>query len=296
MPKTSERRARHGFTVAAIATVALIAVVLVSCRGSDDPPALAQRGAAGVTGGDFHSLVADPTTPGRLFVGGHQAVSVSTDAGASWTRLSSLDDVDAMGWAFAQGATYVSGHPGLTRSTDGARSFERVNAGLPGTDVHAFGAGPSVLYGYSVDGGTFSSADGGRTWETRAANAGEARFGRIVVDPADESHLLVADARAGVAGSRDGGRSWTPLESGLRGATWLTRGGARLDVLVASGPAGAARSTDGGRTWAPLAVPPGASLVEADPTDPKVLYAGIHEGTAVRVQLSRDGGATWTSP
>lgn len=229
-------------------------------------------------------------------MGGHQAVSVSENAGVSWTRVSSLDDADAMGWAFAQGATYVSGHPGLNRSDDRAATFRRINAGLPGTDVHAFGAGSSTLYGYAVDGGSFASTDGGRTWEARAANKGEALFGRIVVDPDEETHLLVADAQAEVAESRDGGRSWARLDTGLRGATWLSRGGARLDGLVASGPAGAARSTDGGRTWSHLTVPQGASLIEVAPEDPSVLYAGSHTGSAVRLQLSKDGGATWTTP
>ncbi len=291
--------ARYGFPVAAVAAVAVIAlgaVVLLASRGrGQDPPAVPGGGAAGVTGPDFHSLVADPTTSGRLFVGGHQAVSVSEDAGVSWTRVSSLDDADAMGWAFAEGATYVSGHPGLSRSEDNAATFRRTNTGLPGTDVHAFGAGPTVLYGYAADGGVFASSDGARTWEVRAANKGEALFGRIVVDPGDETHLFVADAQAGVAESRDGGRSWKRLDSGLRGATWLSRGGPRLDVLVASGPAGAARSTDGGRSWNRVPVPQGASLIEVAPEDPNVLYAGIHEGLAVRVEASRDGGSTWTN-
>ena len=319
MPTTSKRRATtppprgskqaasqvswltsHGFTVAAVAAVTVLvlgAVVVLATRGgNEEAPAVAEGGAAGVTGPDFHSLVADPTTPARLFVGGHQAVSVSTDAGVSWTPLSSLDDADAMGWAFSQGSIYVSGHPGLNRSDDDAATFERINTGLPGTDVHAFGAGPTVLYGYATDSGTFASPDGGRTWEARAANTGQALFGRIVVDPGDETHLLVADASAGVTESRDGGRTWRGLDTGLRGATWLSRGGDRLDVLVASGPAGAVRSTDGGRTWNRLTVPQGASLVEVAPEDPSILYAGAHQGNAVRVQVSRDGGGTWTKP
>lgn len=268
-------------------------LLFLAVRSSDEPPDQLDGGTAGVTGPDFHSLVADPTTPGRLYVGGHQAVSESTDGGKTWTRVPSLDDADAMGWGFQDGAVFVSGHPGLNRSNDGATSFTRINDGIPGTDVHAFGAGQDVLYGSAVDGGLFASSDDGATWEVRATDGAQPFFGRVVVDPDDDEHLFAADAQRGVAESTDGGRTWTVLDSGLPAATWLSRRGDSLELLIASGPAGAARSTDGGRSWTRLDVPAGASLVEIAPEDPEVLYAGTHEGSAVRVQVSRDGGRTW---
>lgn len=257
-----------GLLVGLAAVVALGAILVVLADGEDDSPGAVDGGAAGVTGPDFHSLAADPARPGRLFVGGHQAVSESTDGGASWTRVRSLDDADAMGWGFADGAVFVSGHPGLNRSGDGAATFTRTNGGLPGTDVHAFGAGRDVLYGAAVDGGLFASTDGGATWEVRAADGTQAFFGRIVVDPGDDDHLFAADAQRGVAESTDGGRSWTALDTGLPAATWLTRSPDSLDTLIASGPAGAARSTDAGRSWEPLDLPAGTTLVEIAPPGP----------------------------
>ncbi|CAN5603581.1 hypothetical protein BH24ACT5_BH24ACT5_15420 [soil metagenome] len=79
-------------------------------------------------GGDFHSLVADPTQPDTLYVGGHRAVSRSADAGTSWERVNSLNDADAMGWGFTDDAVLVSGHPGLTIAGDGLASFARSKA------------------------------------------------------------------------------------------------------------------------------------------------------------------------
>lgn len=190
----------------------------------------------------------------------------------------------------------MSGHPGLNRSTDGGRSFERINEGLPNTDVHAFGGNDEVLYGATPATGVFASTSGPGSWQPRTASAGQSFFGRIVVDPDDRDHVLAADASAGVAESTDGGRTWRRIDSGLTSATWLSRGGDGLEVLVASGPAGAAMSTDAGRTWDQLDLPDGATLVEAAPDDPDLLYAGIHRGTRVEVRVSRDRGATWTSP
>ena len=146
-----------------------------------------------------------------------------------------------------------------------------MNEGLPGTDIHAFGAGREVLYGSAADGGLFASIDDGATWQVRATEGTQAFFGRIVVDPADDDHLFAADAQRGVAESRDGGRTWTVLSSGLPMAVWLSRSADDLTVLVASGPAGAAQSHDGGSTSTPLEVPAGGSLVEVATGDPSSL-------------------------
>jgi photosystem II stability/assembly factor-like uncharacterized protein len=253
---------------------------------------------SGVTGGrtgdDLHSLVLDANDPRGVFVGGDQAVSASTNGGLSWREIDSLQDADARGWAVTSNAVYVSGRTGLSRSTDGSSNFELVNDGLPSTDVRALGGTDSVLYGASPDAGVFAGQVG--NWEVRGADAGRSFVGRIVVDPDDDQHLYAADSSAGVAESTDGGRTWRVLETGLSEATWLSRGGAGLEVLVASGPSGAALSRDRGETWQELDLPDGATLVEAYPGDANLLYAAIHDDGRVTVQISDDAGETWTRP
>jgi len=289
------RRPNHWWwAVAGLAAVAVLVAFVAGGGGGGGGGGLSGATTVGFVGGDLHSLVADPADPGRLFAGGHQAVSVSTDGGRTWRRVSTLDAADAMGWAFTGDAVWVSGHPGLSRSDDGGRTFVRSNDGLPYTDVHAFGAGASALYGASPRAGVFVSTDGGRSWTTRAERAGQAFFGRILVDPADGEHLVAADARSGPVESTDGGRSWRPL-GGLRAATWVSWAGPQR-VLVASGPAGAATSADGGRSWQPLEPPAGATLVEGSSSDADLLYAAALRGDSAEVWVSRDGGRVWARP
>jgi photosystem II stability/assembly factor-like uncharacterized protein len=270
--------------------VVLVALALLVGGRDDNAPGTGTSGA--VVGGDLHSLVVDPANPQRLLVGGHQAVSDSSDGGRTWRRIPSLDDADAMGWAFAKDAIWVSGHPGLSRSTDAGRSFSRANQGLPDTDVHAFGAGLNILYGASTGAGVFASTDGGRSWQVRSGEAGPAFFGRMVVDPANPEHVLAADVRAGVVESSDGARTWRRL-GGSPPAAWLSR--ASDGTILASGGPGAARSSDGGRSWQPLGLPDGATLVEASPAS-GALYAAANQGNAARIWVSQDGGKTWTDP
>lgn len=261
-----------------------IALVVWLAEGDSDPA----PGPAFV-GGDLHSLVIDADQPQTIYVGGHEAVSRSTDGGRTWQRVPSLDDADAMGWAFTEDAILISGHPGVAVDRGGRMAFAPMNDGLPHTDVHALGAGGGWVYGAGPGAGVFASADGGATWETRTTEAGQAFFGRIIVEE-DGSTLLAADVRLGPVRSTDGGRTWTAL--GAPPSVWLTR---NPDVLVASGQAGAAASPDGGRTWTPFEVPSGALLVEADPTDASRFLAAGLDGRTVQLWVSTDSGSTWAS-
>lgn len=271
--------------------IAILAGILLMM--SRDGGETSDSGTGGFTGGDFHSMVVDPSNPQRLFVGGHQAVSVSEDGGATWTEVTELRDADAMGWAFADDAIFVSGHPGLNRSSDDGATFERINEGLPHTDLHAFGGSGDVLYGAATGSGVFVGTSPGAEWEIVNESVGQSFFGRILVGPDDPEQLIAADAAAGVASSNDGGRTWELLDSGLPNATWVSRGGTDQDLIVASGPSGASVSTDGGESWSLLDIPNGVTIVEAVPGEDDVLYAGRHDGSNVEVLVSRDGGETW---
>lgn len=276
-----------------VAIVAILVGLLMMLRSGGGESSDSATG--GFTGGDFHSMVVDPSNPQRLYVGGHQAVSVSDDGGVTWTEVGALRDADAMGWAFAGDAIFVSGHPGLNRSTDDGATFDRTNSGLPDTDLHAFGGSPDVLYGASPAVGVFASESGTDEWEIRSESVGRSFFGRILVGPDDPERLITADAAAGVAASDDGGRTWQLLDAGLRSATWVSRGGTDSQLIVAAGPEAASISTDGGETWSILEVPDGASIVEAVPGDDDLLYAGRHDGSNVEVLVSRDQGSTWST-
>jgi len=243
-------------------------------------------------GGDLHSLVADPTKPGRLFVGGHQAVAVSDDAGHTWRPVTSLDNADAMGWALTTSGIWQGGHPGLHRSRDGV-VFTASNDGLPATDIHALGGTATVLYAASPAAGVLESSDQGRTWEIRTSRAGQSFMGRMLVDPTDDRHVMAPDMAGGVAESHDGGKSWRMLGSVEGGAMWVSWPGGDPKQVIASGRFGATVSRDAGRTWTRLSVPGGTSIVEASPTDASTLYAAAWNSGRAQVSVSHDAGATW---
>jgi photosystem II stability/assembly factor-like uncharacterized protein len=285
----ARQRKRSWLWLGALAAVGLALAVAFWPRG--------EKGSASTpfVGGDLHSLALDPDGI-RLYVGGHEAVAVSIDGGRSWTSIPTLDGADAMGWGFVGDRVFVGGHPGLHISEDGAKTFRKRNQGLPATDIHALGAGQGLVYAASPEAGVFASADGGRSWQPRSTNAGQAFMGRILVDPADPEHLWATDMRAGVVESADGGRSWRTLGGGV-GAMWLSSDPANAAHLIASGPDRVTETLDGGKSWHRIEVPQGTWVVEMSRTDShRVLFAAIHEESQAILRISRDGGRSWSAP
>jgi photosystem II stability/assembly factor-like uncharacterized protein len=271
-----------------VAAAALVALFLARGQGESTPT-------RPFVGGDLHSLVVDPENPARLFVGGHHGVASSPDGGKTWRQVDTLEGADAMGWAFSGDRVLVGGHPGLFVSEDAGRTFERRNEGLPATDIHALRAGGRLVYAASPQLGVFASPDGGRTWEVRTGDAGQAFMGRILVDPGDPDRVVAADMSAGAVESTDGGRMWRGL-GGVPGVTWVTWDPEDTGHIVVSAMGQAAETADGGRTWSAIDVPGRASLVEMSLRDPWTLYAAVHEGDTAVVWVSRDGGETWGRP
>ena len=277
----------------AVVSAVLVGFVLVSVvRDRGSAQSTQARGSGGFVGGDFHSLVADPLVAGRVFVGGHQAVSVSSDGGATWSEVPSLAGADAMGWAFDDTTMWVGGHPGLAKATLTDDTAQRSTA-LAGTDIHALGGDGRVLYAAGPAIGFLRSIDNAATWSTMSATSGQSFFGRILVDPRDLDHVVAADAGNGVLVSRDGGVTWEVLTA--TPSSWVSSPDG-LATLYASGGEQATVSTDGGATWSSLPLPESATIVEADPTTPNRLYAGAHIGEEVRVWSSDDNGRTWEAP
>ena len=275
--------------------IGAVAIVVFALRsGGTDAPAPGESVARPVVGGDLHSLVVDPNEPDTIYIGGHEGVSVSTDGGASWEVIASLQGADAMGWAFTDDAIFVGGHPGLSVSTDGGETFEVRNEGLVSTDVHALGAGSDVVYAGLAGLGTFASTDGGETWEERNDRMGGAFMGRIVVDPADDDHLIAPDMESGLVESSDGGRSWDPLN--VQGVSWVSWDPSGSDRIIVTAQGDAAESTDDGRSWDRFEVPDGVTIVEISPHDPEVLVAAALHAPEAVVYVSTDGGATWAQP
>ena len=185
------------------------------------------------------------------------------------------------------------------------------------------------FYFGSVNGGVWKSIDAGRVWTPVFDSQPVASIGAIAVSPSSPDVVYVGSGEStlrdsngygnGMYKSVDAGRTWTHL--GLANSQHI--GKIAIDprnpniVFVAvighlyapSAERGVFRTTDGGRHWTKVLFKDndiGAVEVVIDPTDSRVVYAGLWNtrrppwftyaptnGPGGGIFKSTDGGATW---
>jgi hypothetical protein len=169
-------------------------------------------------GWEIYHVNGSPADPDRLYASqssgwSGQVVQRSDDGGRSW---------EAVGNEFA-----YSGVPGTHQWYDGSPhpwEFARVWHFEPSPHD------PDVVYAGVEDAGLFRSTDGGRSWEeldalrthstgqTWQPGAGGLCLHTILIDPGNSDRMFVAISAAGAFRSDDGGKSWQPINRGLRSA------------------------------------------------------------------------------
>ena len=285
-----------------LAALGCLLAVLGGC-GDAEPVARTAAPAPQRAAGSTHiaSLAVDPAD-GTLFVGAADGLYRHEPGGGAAQRVvGRLDRPDATGSisrllvvAFARaGELVASGHPeaggslpedlGLLRSADGGRTWRPVSL-LGRADFHVLRAsGERVVAVGAEEAEVRVSADGGRTFDSRALPGVAVD---LAVDPGDPSRMALSTQR-GVFTSPDGGRGWRPGEPATAGAqlAWATPGA----LYRADADGRISVSRDGGRAWqARGTTGAGATELAAGPRG--ALYAAL---PGAQVRRSDDGGLTW---
>lgn len=246
--------------------------------------------------GHVHGLGLDPAD-GAIYAATHYGVwRLPAPGGTDPSQPARVADrlQDTMGFTVAgPNLFYGSGHPdvrekapphlGFIVSRDRAETWEPV--ALRGeADFHDLAAVGARIYGYDATAGRLRvSDDTGRTWQER-----EPRAIRDVTVSPDDPDLVLATTEDGLVSSRDAGVAFEPVDDAppLLLVDWV--GG----VLAGVDVAGTVWSATGGRPdsdWVRRGELTGAPQAFTVAPDGRLLAAD-----ELGVQLSADGGATWT--
>lgn len=245
------------------------------------------------------SLATDPADANTAYVGTQsQGLFRSTDGGFSWAQPDPLLTVVSLAVdpintnTVYAGAGIANIGSGLFKSTDKGVSWFKVNSLLPRILV-ADPVESNILYA-AIDGSpsVFKSTDGGGSWsELPAGGLGPIRS--FAIDPINNKIVYVSKQGAGVLRSTDGGTSWAAIGSGLlnEAPRALAIDPANTNVIYAAissatinGPTtfnGIFRSVNAGASWTqfnPGLVNPLAFALAIDPSNPRIVYAGITGG------------------
>jgi photosystem II stability/assembly factor-like uncharacterized protein len=191
-------------------------------------------------------------------------------------------------------------------------------AGVPGD--------PRTYYLASASGGVWKSTDGGIRWKPVFDEQPIASTGSLAIAPSDPNVIYVGSGEANIRGnvspgngiykSTDGGKNWKQVwnQEGQIGTMVVHPTNPDIAYAAVLGHAfgpnperGVYRTTDGGKSWQKVLFKDpdtGASDVCLDPSNPRILFAGLWQtrrrpwemisgGTGSGLYMSRDGGDTW---
>jgi photosystem II stability/assembly factor-like uncharacterized protein len=268
-------------------------------------------------GWEIYHLKGSPADPNRLYASQSsgwfgQVIQRSKDGGKTW---------ETVGNKFA-----YDGETGTHQWYDGTQhpwAFARVWHLEPSlTD-------PDMVYAGVEDAALFRSVDGGVSWQELPGlrrqpsgpswqpGAGGLCLHTILLDPSNPARIFVAISAAGAFRSDDGGKSWQPINRGLRSegipnptaevghcVHRIAMHRARPGVLFMQKHWDVMRSDDGGDTWREVSgnLPTDFGFpIEVHPHEPDTIYVipiksdSEHyppEGK-LRVYRSRTGGCEW---
>lgn len=185
----------------------------------------------------------------RGYAVGHSGVVLRTgDGGQAWTKC--LDG--RMAAAIALDAAEASGD---ARALAEAQRLKADGADKPLFDLHFYDADHGIVVGaYNL---AFSTADGGRTWQSLMAGMANPKAMHLYALRAHGDTLLVAGEQGLALRSEDRGRSFRRLETPYKGsfftAEFLDSSG--RDMMLAGLRGNVWRSRDGGDNWSLWATP-----------------------------------------
>ena len=189
------------------------------------------------TGWEIYHLKGSPADPNRLYASQTsgwfgQVIQRSSDGGKTWETPGGGVTMSPRGWPMGESNKFVydtSAETGAPLTThqwyDGTQhpwEFKRV------WHLEPITTDPDMVYAGVEDAALFRSSDGGYSWQELAGlrghgtgpkwqpGAGGMGLHTILLDPRDPGRIYIAISAAGAFRSNDGGKTWKPINRGLK--------------------------------------------------------------------------------
>lgn len=201
-------------------------------------------------------LSSSPLNPDIMLVSAADGVIRSEDGGKTWRKTTGWEIADVRCTQFDLSDpthVYAATAWGPLRSTDGGVTWRAAQKGLDRLYcqtliVDRAHAGRLLL---GTEDGLHVSTDGAGTWKRVKFPA--VTVLRLEQSKVDANLVLCGTQGQGAQLSRDGGKTWSPVEPSLAKANIYTVGLSRdnaAHLAIAGWETGVRISADGGRTWA----------------------------------------------
>lgn len=170
---------------------------------------------------EVESIAIDPVDSQIIYAGTWHLPWKTIDGGEHWTSIKQgvIDDSDVFSIIVDpknSKVVYASACSGIYKSEDSGGRFQKVQ-GIPSTArrTRVLMQDPqnlNIVFAGTTE-GLFRTGDSGVTW--LRTTGPEVIVNDVYVDPANTNRLLLATDRGGVLASNDGGKSFSPSNSGF---------------------------------------------------------------------------------
>jgi photosystem II stability/assembly factor-like uncharacterized protein len=297
IPASQTRGRIAGIAWGLTAPALLVAVVLWFAPGLVAQAAWTPVGPAG---GDARAFAAVPGDPSHIYLGTTNSwIYESTDRGASWHRLSKLDEADGLvldhilvdpnDARTIYVAAWTFDHPdgGLWISHNAGRTW-KANEGMRGQSIRTLTMAPSnskTMFAGTLT-GVYRSTDSGATWK-QISPVGSAEIHEVeslAVDPGDPNTLYAGTWHLPWK-TTDGGANWHNIKQGLiedSDVFSIILDPAQPAITYLSACSGIYKSENAGELFKKIQGIPSTArrtrVLKQDPVNHDLLYAGTTEG------------------
>ncbi|MEZ4972673.1 MAG: T9SS type A sorting domain-containing protein [Cyclobacteriaceae bacterium] len=235
----------------------------------------------------------------NLYAWNDSEVYKSTDAGFSWSSLSTGLPASIRAVTILGTDLFAATTSGIYRSIDGGTSWNAVNNGLSALHGLAVWTANGLVFASVLNGSSFDlfvTSDNGSNWVPADSGLGNQRANSISNGQSDGSGKIFAGAAGGVFYSADNGLNWLPTINGLYANQ--IRSIARTDNALFAGMLGYTgsqakgiyRSLDNGDTWEERNNGMPDSYVYCIINDGNTVYIGT---SSSGIFASTDNGDSW---
>lgn len=260
----------------------------------------------------LHSLAIDPVTPGRVYLGSHFGLFVSTDNGKTWPQThGALDTLMITSLAanpLAAGALGLIGidpsgsdygQNGLYFSHDAGTTWQRGHdpQGLP-TDPGRYLIAPGTAsanqwYVIYNGAGLYVTGDNGQSWRLLRTPSSPQEAQRVVWASSADPQRILLGSNQGLEMTRNGGVTWQTVVEVAGGVHAVVSSSAAPHTIIVAGDSGIYRSEDDGASFAKISI-----IVSTGPFSNLAISARhaqiVYGLVGHEIWKSSDGGANWT--
>ena len=268
---------------------------------SDDHGKTWTRRDAGLEDFSVRAIAIDPRDADFVLVGGLTGVYRSSDAGATWTKISDQENVESVAIdPRTHDRIYVGTWRQGIRTDDGGATWKLINNGMVlDTDMFSILINPTDPDNVWVStcGWVYNSTNRGDNWTRYRDGFNNRRIHDIEVDPCDQN-TVYAGSVAGLYRSEDNGKTWYVVSDEGLVVNQIAMHPQRPNriVLGVEGD-GVYVSEDSARTFTRSCdglYNMQITTITADPSIKNRVYASVvFGGASSGIYKSDDGGVTW---